>query len=219
MRRMENLQVSLINQGMLRLWACSQRANHVPDHDLLPDWVCDLNCMRLQVSIATPVPITNWICAVRGNILFRLRWLIHAWLQRAFPKCTCRNHVPIRALRSQVLRLGLSRRITIQNTPFFAFQKPDLKELCILKGQNQAFKSGKGKNYDPKRLSNRDSLLCEQSQYSTLTERAAEAGLPSTNDHHFQNDLLYKSHPVYSLVCLEWYDVRSKAWDPFTLFP
>ena len=41
-----------------------------------------------------------------------------------------------RALRSQVLRIRLSMQIseiTIQNALFFAFQKPDLKDLGIHK--------------------------------------------------------------------------------------
>ena len=69
-----------------------------------------------------------------------------------------------RALRSQVLRIRLSRQIAIQNALSFTFQKPEWKELCVHKGQNQAFKSGKGQNHDPKRLSERNSLLCEQAQ-------------------------------------------------------
>ena len=74
-------------------------------------------------------------------ILFLLRsphWLTHAWLQRAFPKCTRTNHVPERTLCSHVLRIRLSTQITIQNTlysPFQnAFQKPDLKEFAFPKG-------------------------------------------------------------------------------------
>ena len=99
-----------------------KRANHVPkavsDHDPHPDWVCDLNYTRAFTSIGTAVSITNRICALRGNILFLLRRLAHAWLQRAFPKCACTNHCSERALHSQVLRIRLSRRIMIQNAPF-----------------------------------------------------------------------------------------------------
>ena len=50
--------------------------------------------------IANAFPITLGICALRGNILLLLRsprGLIdpcaHAWLQRAFLKCTRMNHV------------------------------------------------------------------------------------------------------------------------------
>ena len=53
--------------------------------------------LRAFTCIANAFPITIRICALRGNILFLLRsprWLTHAWLQRAFPKCTCTNHVP-----------------------------------------------------------------------------------------------------------------------------
>ena len=52
--------------------------------------------LRAFTCIANAVPITIRICALRGNILFPLRsprWLTHAWLQRAFPKCTRTNHV------------------------------------------------------------------------------------------------------------------------------
>ena len=47
--------------------------NHVPkavsDRYPLPDWVRDLNYVRSH-ALQTPVPITNRICALRGNILF-----------------------------------------------------------------------------------------------------------------------------------------------------
>ena len=47
----------------------------------------------------------------------------------------------------------------------FVFQELDLKELCIHKGENQAFISGKGQNPGPKWLSECDSFLCEQAHY------------------------------------------------------
>ena len=88
-------------------------------------------------SIGNVVPIMNRICALRGNILFLLRRLTHAWFQCAFPKCTRTNHV----LKELCIHMSsesgflVSTRITIQYASFFAFQKPDLKELCVQKGK------------------------------------------------------------------------------------
>ena len=61
----------------------------------------------------------------------------YAWLQRAFLKCTRTNHVP-KQICVTWTRIRLSRRITIQNALFFAFenafQKPDLKQLFVYMG-------------------------------------------------------------------------------------
>ena len=60
-------------------------------------WLGSWFKLHAFTSIANAIPITNRICALRGNILFLLRsprWLTHAWLQRAFQKCTRMNHVP-----------------------------------------------------------------------------------------------------------------------------
>ena len=139
-------------------------ANHVPkvisDHDPLPDWVRDLNYVRSQ-ALQRPIPIMKRICALRGNVLFLLRRLTHAWLQRAFPKCTRTIHVPKELCVKSSEWSGFLGG-SWSKTPLFAFQKPDLKELCVHKGENQAFKSGKGQNNDPKRLSEHHLLFCEQ---------------------------------------------------------
>ena len=90
--------------------------------------------------IANAFPITIRICTLRGNILFLLRsprWLTHAWLQHGFSahfqnahtRFTVRNCFAFRCPR-----IRLSRRIMIQNALFFAFQKPDLKQLCVHMG-------------------------------------------------------------------------------------
>ena len=108
-------------------------SNHVPkavsDHDPLP--------AILSQPVATAVPITNRICALRGHILFLLRWLT-LWPMHGFSAHFQNAHARImfrKSLHSQVLRIRLSRQITIQNALFLAFQKPDLKELCIHKGK------------------------------------------------------------------------------------
>ena len=90
-------------------WACSQR-NKSHSKSLFGSRSASWFELRAFTCIANAVPITNKICALRGNILFLLcspRWLTHAWLQRAFAKCTRTNHVT--------------------------------KELCVHIPQNQAF--------------------------------------------------------------------------------
>ena len=71
-----------------------------------------------------------------------------------------------RALRSHVHRIRLLRESRSKTPLYFAFQnafqKPNLKELCVHKGSIQAFESEKFPNHVPKRLSERDSLLCEK---------------------------------------------------------
>ena len=79
-------------------------AKAVSDHDLLPDWVRDLK-LRAFTSIATAVPITNRICALRG-------------VQKVLSESRSE-----RALHSEVLRIRLSRRITFQNVLFSCLKK------------------------------------------------------------------------------------------------
>ena len=98
--------------------------------------------LRVFTCLANAFPITIRICALRGNILLLLRSprvlidpCAYAWLQRAFLTHKSRSE---RALRSHVLESGFldgSR----SKTPFFfafqnAFQKPDLKQLCVPQG-------------------------------------------------------------------------------------
>ena len=80
-------------------WACSQRNESRSESRFGPrtaSWLGSWFELRAFTCIANAVPITNRICALRGHILFLLRilrWLTHAWLQCAFPKCTRTNHV------------------------------------------------------------------------------------------------------------------------------
>ena len=70
------------------------RTNHVPKDET---WLGSWFELRSFTCIANAFPITIRICALRGDILLLLcspRGLTHAWLQRAFPKCTRMNHVP-----------------------------------------------------------------------------------------------------------------------------
>ena len=52
-----------------------------------------ITCIHKHYHRMLVVLITNRIWALRGNILFLLHWLTHAWLHRALTKCTCMNHV------------------------------------------------------------------------------------------------------------------------------
>ena len=82
------------------------------------------------------IRITNRICALQGNILFLLRWLTRAWLQREFPKCTRMNQSRSeRALYSHVLRIRLSRQITIKNAPFLHFKNFIWKSFAFIKNK------------------------------------------------------------------------------------
>ena len=107
------------------------------------------------------VPITNRICALRGNILFLLRsprWLTRAWLQCAFPKCARTNHV---------LKEFFAFTCP-QNQAFYAIHDPKRLFFRVLKCVSNAWferalhSPGKVPNHVPKRLSERDSFLCEQ---------------------------------------------------------
>ena len=84
---------------MESVWACSQRNKSRSKSRFgsrSASWLGLWFELRAFTSIANAVPITNRICALRGNILFLLRsprWLTHSWLQHAFPKYTRTNHV------------------------------------------------------------------------------------------------------------------------------
>ena len=127
-------------------WACSQRNKSRSESRFgsrSASWLGSWFELRAFTCIANAVPIMNRICALRGNILFlhvlrSLRWLTHAWLQRAFPKCTRTNHVPKELCVHMSSESGFLRR-SRSKTPFISrfkspFQKPDLKELCFHKG-------------------------------------------------------------------------------------
>ena len=111
--------------------------------------------LRAFTCIVNAFPITISICALRGNSLLLLRSprplidpCAYAWLQRAFLKCTRTNHVR-KSFAFTCPRIRLSRRITIQNAPFFAFQnafqKPIWKSFAFTWTKIQAFKTGKGR--------------------------------------------------------------------------
>ena len=98
------------------------------------------------------VPITNRICALRGNILFLLRsprWLTQAWASVRISKI---SKIPKSAhFQNAHSRITFRKSFAFtcpQNQAFYAnhdpkrlffrvsnaFQKPDLKELCVHKG-------------------------------------------------------------------------------------
>ena len=109
-------------------------ANHVPkvvsDHDPLADWVHDLNYMhsqalqqpsRAQTGSAHRVNILlhncKWITIASGlqaDFAFLSSLLVHTYVHESRSE---------RALRSQVPRIRISRRIMIHNAPFFRVSK------------------------------------------------------------------------------------------------
>ena len=111
--------------------ACSQRNESRSESrygSWSTSWLGSWFELRAFTSIANTVPITIGICALRGNILLLLRspcWsLTHAWLQRAFPKCTCTNHVP----KELCVELHMSSESGFlcesrSNNPFFRVSK------------------------------------------------------------------------------------------------
>ena len=121
-------------------------------------WTIHVRSQALQ----PPVSITNRICALRGNILFLLRRLAHAWLQRAFPKCARTNHVPKELCIHKSSESGFLGGSRSKTPPFLCFKSLIWKSFAFTKGKIMLFKSGKGQNHNPKWLSERDSLLCEQ---------------------------------------------------------
>ena len=91
--------------------------------------------LRAFTCIANAFPITIRICTLRGNILFPLhspRWLTHAWLQHAFQKCTCTNHVLKHPFFHISKRVSKRFKSLIWNS--FAFTKAKIRL------SNQAFK-------------------------------------------------------------------------------
>ena len=121
------------------LWKVSgpvhKGSNHVPKaistHDPLPDWVRDLNNVRSQALQLPSQSRTGYVhCEVLVHAL--IDPLTLAWLQCGISQTHTHESCSEKTLRSQVLRIRLFRRITIQKN--FASQKPDLKELCIHKG-------------------------------------------------------------------------------------
>ena len=88
-------------------------------------------------------PIMNRICALQDNILFLLCRSINQCMASArISKMPMHKTRSERALRSQVLRIRLSRHITIQNALFFTFQKLDLKAWFGRALSSQREKSG-----------------------------------------------------------------------------
>ena len=86
--------------NILESWrACSQRNESRSESRFglrSASWLGSWFELRAFTCISNAVPIMNRICALRGNILFLLRRLTHAWLQRAFHfKCARTNHVLI----------------------------------------------------------------------------------------------------------------------------
>ena len=174
--------------------------NHIPKDvsgSRSASWLRSWFTLRALTCTGNVFPITIRICALRGNILFPLHSpaLIDPCMASArISKMHMHESRSDRALRSHVLELGFLRG-SRSKMPLFshfksAFQKPDLKELCVHKGKKKSgFKIRKGPNHVPKCLSERDSFSCEQ----------ALCLLPK---------LLTRS---------PWFPHRPRSWIPFTI--
>ena len=119
------------------------RMNNVPKDVSVRDPKRDLNYVR---SHALQTPSQSRSGSAHCEIIFcsycavRARWLTHA-LMHGFSAHFKNAHTRITFQKSFAFtcpRIRLSRRVTIQNALFFAFQnafqKPDLKQLCVHKG-------------------------------------------------------------------------------------
>ena len=126
-----------------RYWLCSHGLESRSERRF-GSWLGSWFELRAFTCIANAFPITLRICTLGGNILFLLRsprWLTHAWRQHGFSAHFQNAHARITFRKSFAFtcpRIRLSTWITIQNAPFFAFQnafqKPDLKQLCVHMG-------------------------------------------------------------------------------------
>ena len=140
--------------------------------------------LRAFTCIANAVPITNRICALRGNILFLLRsprWLTHAWLQCAFPKCTRTNHVPKELCVHIILESGFLRGSRSKTPFFFRVSKARFERALHSQRVKSGFQIRKGLNHVPKRLSERDSFSCEQAQCKLCTFKHGQFHLLGVN--------------------------------------
>ena len=118
---------SLISQSwdQLNTGPVYKGANHVlkaiSDHDLLSDWVRRSELCTFT-SIANAVPITNRICALRGYYFVPTALIVPCKASACISKMRMHESRSERALRSQVLRIRLSRWIVIRNALFLHFK-------------------------------------------------------------------------------------------------
>ena len=130
-----------VNIFHIPLWACSQRNESRSESRFgswSASWLGSWFELHVFTCIANAVPITNRICALWGNILFLLRsprWLTHAWLQRAFPKCTRTNHVPKELCIHMSSESGFLRRSRSKTPLFSRFKSLIWKSFAFTKGK------------------------------------------------------------------------------------
>ena len=98
--------------------------------------------LRAFTSIATAVSITNRICALRGNILYLLRWLT-LWSIHGFPT-HFQNDTQIAFRKSSVLRIRLSRLITIPYAIFLRISRPWFERALCSQRVKSGFRIRKG---------------------------------------------------------------------------
>ena len=114
-------------------------------------------------------PIMIRICPLRGNFAPTAQSARADWPMRLCMALACifimhtHESRSERALRSHVLKSGFLGGSRSKTQFFFAFQKPDLKQLCVHMGLQSGFQIRKGPNHTLKRLSERDSSSCEHS--------------------------------------------------------
>ena len=123
---------------MVRPWACSQSNESRSESRFgswSASWLVSWFSLRTFASIATAIPIMNRTCALRGNILFLLHWLTHAWLQRAFPKHTYTNHVPKELCVQKSSESGYLGRSRAKTPIFSRFKSLIWKSFAFTKGK------------------------------------------------------------------------------------
>ena len=111
--------------------------NHIPkavsDHDPLPDWVPDLNYVR---SHALQTPSRSRTGSAHCEVKFVPTAQTNPCLASARnTKMRMHKSRSERALRSHILRIRLSRRITIQNALLSHFKSQIWKSFAFTKGK------------------------------------------------------------------------------------
>ena len=117
-------------------WACSQRNKSRSESHFRSrsaSWLGSWFQLCAFTSIANAFPITNRICALRGNILFR--WLTHVWLQCAFPKCSRTNRVPKELCVHMSSESGFLRESRSKTSLFSRFKSLIWKSFAFTKGK------------------------------------------------------------------------------------
>ena len=150
--------------------ACRQRSTSLSESRLgsrSASWLGSWFELCGFTSIAIAVPITNRICALRGDSLFLLRWLTRAWLHRAIPKCTHTNHVPKELCVHKSSESGFLGG-SWYKTPFFCSSKAWFERALWTQRVKSGFQIRRGSESQSETA---ESFLCEQALYFIAHER------------------------------------------------